>query len=751
MVDTVENARNTPDEDQAWADLGLTKDEYLRIREILGRRPTSGELAMYAVMWSEHCSYKSSKVHLRRFGELSQDTPRGPLLAGIGEQAGVVDIGNGWAVTFKIESHNHPSYIEPYQGAATGIGGVARDILAMGARPVGVADQLRFGPLDAPDTSRVLSGVVSGLAGYGNTLGVPSICGETVFESSYYGNPLVNAFCVGVLRHEDMQRAHASGVGNKVILYGAATGGDGIGGAVLASGTFSDDGPGERPSVQAGDPYMEKLIIECTLELFAKGLINGIQDLGAAGISCATSELASAGDGGMYVTLDDVELRDAGLTPEEILMSESQERMMAVARPEDVDEFLAVCEKWGVGATVIGEVIEGDRLIIDYQGQRIVDVDPRTVAHEGPVYNRPFHRPGWIDGLNADVAERLPRASDGGELADQVLRMAGSPNLCDRSWITEQFDRYVRGNTVFAPPEDAGILRIDEETGLGIAVSTDCNNRFALLNPYLGAQLALSEAYRNVSATGAEPVAITDGLNFGSPEDPDVMWQFVETILGLVDGCRELGTPVTGGNVSFYNQTGTTNIHPTAIIGMVGVLDDVADRTPSGFASPGDAIVLLGDTGEDLSGGEWASVIHGHVGGMPPMPNLDAERRLSRVLVAASKARILSSAHDLSDGGLAQATVESCLRNNLGATVALQHDDPTVALFSESVARALVSLPEDRIADLEALCIEHGVPWRRIGTVTGEPQLVVENQFSLPLADIRARWEAPIRNLMVGD
>lgn len=751
MVDTVENAQDTPDVEQPWADLGLTEDEYLRIREILGRRPTSGELAMYSVMWSEHCSYKSSKVHLRRFGELSQDTPRGPLLAGIGEQAGVVDIGGDWAVTFKIESHNHPSYVEPYQGAATGIGGVARDILAMGARPVGVADQLRFGLLDAPDTARVLPGVISGLAGYGNVLGVPSVGGEVIFEESYYGNPLVNAFCVGVLKHQDMQRARASGVGNKVILYGAATGGDGIGGAVLASGTFSEDGPGERPSVQAGDPFMEKLIIECTLELFAKGLINGIQDLGAAGLSCATSELASAGDGGMHVWLDDVVLRDPDLTPEEILMSESQERMMAVVAPGNVEEFLAVCDKWGVLATVVGEVIEGDRLIIDYQGERIVDVDPRTVAHEGPVYNRPFQRPAWIDDLNSDVAERLPRASDGSELADQVLKLVAAPNLCDRSWITEQFDRYVRGNTVFAHPEDAGILRIDEETGLGIAIATDCNNRYAMLNPYLGAQLSLSESYRNVAVTGAEPVAITDGLNFGSPEDPEVMWQFVETILGLVDGCKELGTPVTGGNVSFYNQTGQTNIQPTAIIGMVGVLDDVATRTASGFANAGDAVVLLGLTREELSGSEWAYTIHGHLGGMPPTPNLDAERQLAQVLVAASRERLLSSAHDLSDGGLAQAVVESCLRNDLGATIELGDADPTVALFSESVARAVVSLPTDHLAEFESLCASHGVPIRRIGEVTQAPQLVVEGQFSLALADIRARWEAPIRNAMVGD
>ncbi|MFP5283208.1 MAG: phosphoribosylformylglycinamidine synthase subunit PurL, partial [Actinomycetes bacterium] len=538
MADTVEQARRTPEQAQPWAALGLKADEYARITDILGRRPTSAELAMYSVMWSEHCSYKSSKVHLRRFGELAPETPIGKMLAGIGENAGVIDVGQGYAVTFKIESHNHPSYVEPYQGAATGVGGIVRDILAMGARPVAVMDPLRFGPLDAPDTARVLPGIVAGVGGYGNCLGLPNIGGEAVFDPSYLGNPLVNALCVGVLRHEDLHLAKAVGRGNAVILYGAATGGDGIGGvSVLASETFS--GPTasngastssarKRPSVQVGDPFMEKLLIECTLELFAAGLVAGIQDLGGAGLSCATSELASAGDGGMHVDLDRVPLRDSTLSPEEILMSESQERMMAVVEPRHVEEFLRICAKWDVAAAPIGEVTDGDRLIIDWYGQTVVDVPPRTVAHEGPVYTRPVARPALQDAVQANTSAGLARPGVGAELADTLLRLVGSPNLCDKSWVTDQYDRYVRGNSVLAQPEDAGMLRIDEAIGLGVAVATDGNGRFVYLDPYAGAQLALAEAYRNVAVSGAVPVAITDCLNFGSPEDPGVMWQFRE-------------------------------------------------------------------------------------------------------------------------------------------------------------------------------------------------------------------------------
>ena len=750
VVDTVAHAAETPDVEQPWAALGLRPNEYDRIREILGRRPSSCELAMYSVMWSEHCSYKSSKVHLAKFGALGRETPRGKLLAGIGEQAGVVDIGGDWAVTFKIESHNHPSYVEPYQGAATGVGGIVRDILAMGARPIGVMDPLRFGPLDAPDTARVLPGIVAGVGGYGNCLGLPNIGGEVVFDRTYYGNPLVNALCVGVLKHDDLHLAFARGTGNKVILYGAATGGDGIGGAsILASETFDADGPAKRPSVQVGDPFMEKLLIECTLELFAENLISGIQDLGAAGLSCATSELAGAGDGGMHVNLNTVPLRDHTLAPEEILMSESQERMMAVVEPHNVARFLEICAKWDVLATVVGEVTDGDRLIIEWDGEVVVDVDPLTVAHDGPVYHRPYARPDWIDGLNADTANGLPRATSDQQLAEQVLALAGSPNLCDKSWVTDQYDRYVRGNSVLAQPEDGGMLRIDEETGLGIALATDCNGRFAYLNPYLGAQLALCEAYRNVAVTGAEPVAITDCLNFGSPEDPTVMWQFSEAVIALVDGCTALGTPVTGGNVSFYNQTDGTNIIPTPVIGVLGVIDDVADRITMAFAHPGDAIFLLGETGEHLSGSTWADVIHdGHLGGMPPVPDFDHEQRLARVMVAASKAHLLSSAHDLSDGGLSQTLVESCLRHGFGAALTLPEGDPTLQLFAETPGRVLVSLPAGSAPAFLALCGEQAVRFERLGEVTELSELEVVGRFTLDLGDVRARWTAPLRDAM---
>ncbi|HKY58488.1 MAG TPA: phosphoribosylformylglycinamidine synthase subunit PurL [Aeromicrobium sp.] len=745
-VDTVTNAETTPEREQPWAELGLKADEYARIREILGRRPTSAELAMYSVMWSEHCSYKSSKVHLSKFGELPQETPRGKTLAGIGENAGVIDIGQGYAVTFKVESHNHPSYVEPYQGAATGVGGIVRDILAMGARPVAVMDPLRFGPLTADDTRRVLPGIVAGIGGYGNCLGLPNIGGEVVFDKTYVGNPLVNALCVGVLRHEDLHLAHASGEGNLVILYGARTGGDGIGGvSVLASETFDADGPAKRPSVQVGDPFLEKLLIECTLELFAAGVVGGIQDLGGAGLSCATSELASAGDGGMHVHLDRVPLRDSTLSPEEILMSESQERMMAVVEPVNLDAFMAICAKWDVEATVIGEVTEDGKLVIDWHGQTVVDVPPRTVAHDGPVYHRPLARPATQDALQADAAELLPRPQSGEELRATLLRIVGSPNIADKSWVTDQYDRYVQGNTVLAQPEDAGIIRIDEESNLGVAVSTDCNGRFAQLDPYAGAQLALAEAYRNVAVTGAQPLAVTDCLNFGSPEDPGVMWQFAEATSGLKDGCAVLGIPVTGGNVSFYNQTGDVAILPTPVVGILGVIDDVRLRVKKGFAAGGEHVLLLGETDEELSGSTWADVIHDHLGGKPPVVDFAAEQAVAALLQDAARRGLLSSAHDLSDGGLAVALVESALSRDIGVSVDLGDDDPFIQLFSESTARVLVTVAEDQHEAFVELAESAGVPLASIG-LTGGADLTVAGPlgFTVSLAELRADWSATL-------
>ncbi|GAA1679351.1 phosphoribosylformylglycinamidine synthase subunit PurL [Kribbella yunnanensis] len=746
-TDTVTNAESTPDVEQPWAELGLKPDEYQRIRDILGRRPTSCELAMYSVMWSEHCSYKSSKVHLKRFGEIPQETPAGKMLAGIGENAGVIDIGEGYAVTFKVESHNHPSYVEPYQGAATGVGGIVRDIIAMGARPVAVMDPLRFGPLDAPDTKRVLPGIVSGIGGYGNSLGLPNIGGEVVFDPTYIGNPLVNALCVGVMRHEDLHLANATGVGNQMILYGAKTGGDGIGGvSILASETFADGGPTKRPAVQVGDPFMEKLLIECTLELFQANVVEGIQDLGGAGLSCATSELASAGDGGMRIELDKVPLRDASLSPEEILMSESQERMMACVTPENVEEFLKICAKWDVQADVIGAVTGTGKLEIDWHGERVVDVPPRSVAHDGPVYNRPFARPDWQDDLQADGAEKLPRATTSAELRDTLLQLVGSPNLCDKSWVTDQYDRYVLGNSVLAQPEDSGMIRVDETSGLGVAVSTDCNGRFTKLDPYTGAKLALAESFRNVATTGARPVAVSDCLNFGSPEDPAVMWQFTEAIRGLVDGCKELGIPVTGGNVSFYNQTGDVAILPTPVIGVLGVIDDVTRRTPIGFTGEmeGHQLYLLGETAEELSGSEWAHVVHGHLGGRPPAVDLAAEQQLADILINASRDGLIDAAHDVSDGGVAQTLVESALRGGVGARVwAPDNLDPFLFLFAESAGRAVVAVPRTEEVRFTDMCTARRFPHTKIGVITGDT-LDVQDHFEIPLTELRDVWTATL-------
>ena len=756
MIDTVQRAETTPDVEQPFADLGLKPDEYQRIRDILGRRPTSSELAMYSVMWSEHCSYKSSKVHLRQFGDKKPETDA--LLVGIGENAGVVDIGDGWAVTFKVESHNHPSYVEPYQGAATGVGGIVRDILSMGARPLAVMDPLRFGPADAPDTKRVLPGVVAGIGGYGNCLGLPNIGGEIVFDESYAGNPLVNALCVGAMRHEDIHLASAKGVGNLVVLYGARTGGDGIGGvSVLASETFDDEGPAKRPSVQVGDPFMEKLLIEATLEVLRAGLVEGIQDLGGAGISCATSELASNGEGGMHVWLDRVLLRDPTLSPEEILMSESQERMCAIVRPDKIDAFMDHCRKWDVEAVVIGEVNDSGRLTVDWHGERIVDVPPRTVAHEGPVYERPFHRPAWQDSLQADSPDRLERPGPE-EFEATLLRLVASPNLAAKSWVTDQYDRYVLGNTVLAQPEDSGMIRVDEITGRGVAVSTDCNGRFTKLDPYTGAKLALAESYRNVCATGAVPLAVTNCLNFGSPEDPEVMWQFAEAVRGLADGCAELKIPVTGGNVSFYNQTGETAILPTPVVGVLGVIDDVNRRTPMKWGPDGELIYLLGDTHDEFGGSEWAH-LQGHLGGLPPRVDLQRERILGEILVAGSRDGMVTAAHDISDGGFAQAIVEMALRSGVGARLWLPDGiDPFVQLFSESAGRAVVVVPRSEELRFSEMCGARGVPAYRVGVVdsglgadAGFPEgtqvLQFGEYFTISLDQLREAHEATLPRL----
>ena len=770
--DTVQDAAATPEREMPWKDLGLKQQEYEDIRRLLGRRPTAAELAMYSVMWSEHCSYKSSKIHLRQFADKTTPQMRAHLLVGMGQNAGVVDIGDGWAVTYKVESHNHPSYVEPYQGAATGVGGIVRDIISMGARPVAVMDQLRFGAPDHPDTARVVHGVVAGVGGYGNCLGLPNIGGETEFDPSYQGNPLVNALCVGVLRHEDIHLANASGAGNKVVLFGARTGGDGIGGAsILASESFEDGVPAKRPSVQVGDPFMEKVLIECCLELFAAGLVLGIQDLGAAGISCATSELASNGDGGMHVDLEKVLLRDPSLSAGEILMSESQERMMAVVAPERLGEFMAVIDKWDVEASVIGEVNASGRLTIDHFGERIVDVDPRTVAHEGPTYERPYARPSWQDALNADTTDRLERPATAAALGEQVRAVVTSPNQASTTWVTSQYDRFVRGNTALSQPDDAGVVRVDEATCRGVAISTDANGRFTKLDPATGAAQALAESYRNVCTVGARPLAVSDCLNFGSPEDPDAMWQLVEAVTGLADACRAMGVPVTGGNVSLYNSHGAvkglpdSSINPTPVVCVLGVMDDVRRANPSGWRQEGLAVVALGTTRAELDGSAWARVVHDHLGGLPPQVDLDAEAALGRVLTALSGASapdgspLLRAAHDCSDGGLIQTLVDACLRFGVGASVDLtgvesEEVDDFTALFSESGARAVVTVPEALLPAVQAAADAEDVAWARLGTTGGDLLVVTGTDLLadggsgrplvLDLAELREGVEATL-------
>ncbi|MER0072899.1 phosphoribosylformylglycinamidine synthase subunit PurL [Corynebacterium marquesiae] len=752
--DTVEKAQSTPDEQQPYAELGLKDDEYQRIHDILGRRPTDAELTMYSVMWSEHCSYKSSKTHLRYFGETMTEEMGEKILAGIGENAGVVDIGDGNAVTFRVESHNHPSYVEPYQGAATGVGGIVRDIMAMGARPIAVMDQLRFGPADAPDTKRVLPGVVSGIGGYGNSLGLPNIGGETVFDETYAGNPLVNALCVGTLKVDDLKLAFASGKGNKVMLFGSRTGLDGIGGvSVLASDTFEDGAERKLPAVQVGDPFAEKVLIECCLDLYHAGVVVGIQDLGGAGLACATSELAAAGDGGMEVNLDNVPLRAQNMTAAEILASESQERMCAVVAPENVAKFREICEHWDVTCAEIGEVTEGNHLVIRHQGEVVVDAPAGTIADEAPEYDRPYARPEWQDEL------QKYQGTDKRGLVESLQKLVSSPALCSRDFIMNQYDRYVRGNTVQSHHADAGVLRIDEETGRGVAVSADASGRYTKLDPNMGARLALAEAYRNVAVTGAKPVAITNCLNYGSPENPDVMWQFRESVHGLADAAVELSIPVSGGNVSFYNQTGEEPILPTPVVGVLGVIDDVHKAIGNELGTVGEKEVLiaLGETKDEFGGSIWQQVSAdtseaSSLNGLPPQVDMANEKRLAEFFHGNE---LLTAAHDISEGGLAVTAFEMAKRAGAtadGAGLGLNldltavHEDEFVAAFSESASRVLVATTADRADQVLARASELGIPAATVGETTETGALTLGGE-SVAISQLVSAWSATLPDL----
>jgi len=694
----------------------LTEREYEVILDILGRTPTLTELGVFSALWSEHCSYKHTRPVLKTF------PTEGPqVLQGPGENAGVLGLPDGWAVAFKIESHNHPSAVEPYQGAATGVGGILRDVFTMGARPIAVLNSLRFGPLDDPRNRYLFSGVVKGVGDYGNCVGVPTLGGEVTFAPGYSGNPLVNAMCVGILRAKDLIRAKAHGVGNILMNVGARTGRDGIHGASFASEDLSAASEARRPQVQVGDPFTEKLLLEASLELITSGTIVAIQDMGAAGLTSSSAEMAARGGVGVELDTSKVPLREAGMTPYEILLSESQERMLLVVEPHRVAEVQAICAKWELFGTPIGRVTDDGLFRVVHDGTTVAAIPGERLVNGVPIYY-----PEAIESAEA-IARRAaqPTAPPAVDLTEALPRLLDDPTIASKRWVYEQYDSTVQANTVLGPGGDAGVLMVEGAT-FGLAVSVDCPNRYVALDPYEGGKMTVAEAARNVACTGAVPLGITNCLNFGNPDKPEVFFQFREAVRGMGDACLAFSTPVTGGNVSLYNENPTGAIDPTPTVGMVGLLEDVTTRIPSCFRAPGDLIALLGHTTGHLGGSMYWWIIRDFLGGPPPACDLDAEHRLQRFLAAAARQRLLRSAHDLSDGGLAVALAEACIgdpyaRHTFGAGVQFAVPDgiePAAFLYGEDGARALVSFAPDQVEAVRALAAEHGVPFAVAGTVT---------------------------------
>ena len=716
-------------------ELGLTDDELQQIQDRLGRAPSYTELAMFSVMWSEHCSYKSSRIHLKTL-----PTEGKHVLVGPGEGAGIIEVAPGVAVAWKAESHNHPSFVEPFNGAATGVGGIVRDILSMGARPIALMDPLRFGSLDDARTRYLVDGVVHGISAYGNSIGVPTVGGEAVFEDCYAENPLVNVACLGVIETE-LMHGRAEGPGNIAILIGSSTGRDGIGGAsVLASAEFDEASQEKRPSVQVGDPFAEKLLIEACLELVAAGLLVGLQDLGAGGISCPTSEMSSKAQTGMRLDIDRVHRREPGMEPFEVMISESQERMLAVVEPGRVDPVLAICSRWGIEAHTIGEVTSTGRVEVLSAGEVVADVPADALAEEAPVYERPAARPPWIDELQS----RPPGDEAPADLASAFAAVLAAPNIASKRWIWQQYDHMIFLGTLQGPGGDAAVIRLPN-SDVRVAITTDGPGRYCYLDPYEGARLAVAEAARNVATVGATPLAITNCLNFGNPEKPDVMWQFAEAVRGMKDACAALGTPVTGGNVSFYNETKGKAIYPTPVIGMLGVVPDGGAVRGLGFTADDEPIVLLGTTsGDDLGGSEYAFAVNGAVAGIPPKLDLEAERALLDLLAELNG--LATAAHDLSAGGLAVALAESAIAGGRGFSLADLGLEPHRALFSESPSRAIVTCDPDQLADVLAAAERRGVAATVIGTTGGDSLRF--GAFDLPLDRARTTFESALeRNL----
>ena len=726
---------------------GLAADEYQRVLDILGREPNLIELGIFSVMWSEHCSYKSSRKHLRK---LPTEGPR--VLQGPGENAGAVDIGDGLAAVFKIESHNHPSFIEPYQGAATGVGGIIRDIFTMGARPIALLDSLRFGPLEDPQTQRILEGVVAGIAGYGNSIGIPTVGGEIAFDESYAGNPLVNVFCLGVARSDTLVLGRAEGIGNAVYYVGAKTGRDGIHGATMASAEFDESTADKRPNVQVGDPFMEKLLLEACLEVMATDALVGIQDMGAAGLTCSTCEMGSRGGTGIAIDVARVPQRETGMTPYEIMLSESQERMLFIVKRGREAEVEHIFEKWDLHAVRIGDVTADGLLRVSEQGRAVAEIPNRALADEGPVYDRSTKRPSDLDERQSLDLGSLPVAPPSN---DVLQRLLGSPQIASKRWVYRQYDHMVRTNSIVLAGMGAGVVRV-KGTKRALAMSVDGNGRYCSLDPYVGGMLAVAESARNVACAGALPVGATNCLNFGNPERPEIMWQFARAVEGIAEACRQLDVPVTGGNVSLYNETDGVSIQPTPVLGVVGIIEDAERALTRVFRRQGAAIVLLGETGVDLGGTEYLHIMHGMVRGKPPTLDLSAERSLQRLLVSSAADGLLESAHDCAEGGVAVTLSECCFDSGgIGADVSLPQalstgpdgrEDIMLAatLFGETASRVIASVPEENADEFFARARGAGVPARLIGRTGGtrlrvavDGDVVIDHAVS----EIEETWE----------
>lgn len=730
-------------EQQIYKQMGVSDSEYDLICGFLGRKPNYTEIGVFSVMWSEHCAYKNSKPLLRRFPVTGERVLMGP-----GEGAGIVDIGDNQAVVFKIESHNHPSAVEPYQGAATGVGGIIRDIFSMGARPIASLNSLRFGKLDQPRTKYLFEHVVSGIAGYGNCIGIPTVGGEVVFDESYEGNPLVNAMCVGLIDHDKIQRGVAKGVGNPVFYVGPPTGRDGIHGATFASEELTEESEAKRTAVQVGDPFMEKLVMEACLELIDTGIVLGIQDMGAAGLTCSSAEMASKAGNGLELYLDQVPQREEGMTAYEMMLSESQERMLFVVEPKDEAQAREIFERWGVICAKVGKVTDDGRLKLIHHGEVVGDMPVTALVDECPIYNKPSTVPAYYE-QNATVDTlRYDEVKDLGTALEQVL---SSPTVASKAWVYNQYDYMVRTSTAVAPGSDAAVVTI-RGTRKALAMTTDCNGRFVYLDPEVGGKIAVSEAARNIVCSGAEPLAITDNLNFGSPEKSDIFWQMEKSVDGMAEACRVLSTPVIGGNVSLYNENAKGAIYPTPVVGMVGLVHDVNHITTQGFKNEGDVILVLGDTLAELGGSEFQAVVHGVTEGRPPQIDLDTEKRLLEAVLGAIQQGLVQSAHDLAEGGLAVALAESCISGNVGAKVQLETSlRPDVALFSETQSRILLSASPSQAAELEQFIASKGVPVANIGVVTGttlEVQVNGTATLNRPVAGLKQVWEDVIPCLM---